>query len=46
MLMRYLRELCALNRISGDEGAVRAYLQEQIAGFQAFLKCGRMHPVI
>ncbi|MBR3629533.1 MAG: M42 family peptidase [Oscillospiraceae bacterium] len=37
-MMRYLRELCALNGISGDEGAVRAYLQEQIAGFPGILE--------
>ena len=38
MLMTYLRELCALNGISGNEGAVREYLQEKIAGFPDILE--------
>ena len=37
MLMTYLKELCALNGISGDEGAVRDYLQEKIRDFPGIL---------
>ena len=37
MLMTYLKELCALCGISGDEGAVRDYLQEKIRDFPGIL---------
>lgn len=36
--MTYLKELCALCGISGDEGAVRDYLQEKIADFPGILE--------
>lgn len=38
MLMTYLKELCALCGISGDEGAVRDYLQDKIAAFPGILE--------
>ncbi|MBE6876057.1 MAG: M42 family metallopeptidase [Ruminococcus sp.] len=38
-MLNYLKELCALNGISGDEAQVRNYLEEKINQFPDILEC-------
>jgi len=38
-MLNYLRELCALNGISGDESKIREYLEEKISSFPDILEC-------
>jgi len=38
-MLNYLKELCALNGISGDEAQVRSYLEEKISTFPDILEC-------
>ena len=38
-MLNYLKELCALNGISGDESQIREYLEEKISQFPDILEC-------
>ncbi len=38
-MLNYLKELCALNGISGDESQIREYLEEKINQFPDILEC-------
>ncbi len=38
-MLNYLKELCALNGISGDEAKIREYLEEKINQFPDILEC-------
>jgi len=38
-MLNYLKELCAINGISGDENAVREYLISKIRNFPAIAEC-------
>ena len=38
-MLNYLKELCALYGISGDESAVRNYLEEKINTFPDIAEC-------
>lgn len=38
-MLNYLKELCALNGISGDESQVREYLENKIQNFPDILEC-------
>ena len=38
-MLNDLKELCALNGISGDESKIREYLEEKIRSFPDILEC-------
>ena len=38
-MLNYLKELCALNGISGDESQIREYLENKIQNFPDILEC-------